>query len=190
MRTILILSVLLILSGCMMSPGEIEEGLPKLRDKLPLSTKVYFARPLNRNGAWLYERSEYTVMNAFLTAMTNRNIAVSTPPVPKEIRKRPMTKDELFETAKKLKQDVVLFVQIVKWEYGDAGFSGFGGRDDVTMSVMWIDPVKDRVVTRSRVKVVNSVGKSPFGGGSADESVSPIIQKYIDRIFDVPKDSD
>ncbi len=188
MRTVLMLLGLIFLSGCMMSPGEIEEGLPKLRDKLPVSTKVYFARPLNRNGAWLYERSEWTVMNAFRTAMTNRNITVTTPPVPKKKRKRPMTRDELFKTARKLKQDVVLFVQIVKWEYGDAGFSGFGGRDDVTMSVMWINPNTERVVTRSNVKVINSVGKSPFGGASADESVSPIIQKYIDQIFDVKKD--
>ncbi len=175
-------------AGCMMSPGEIEEGLPKLRDKLPITTKVYLARPLNRNGAWLYERSEYTVMDAFRTAMTNRGIVVTSPPVPKKVQKRPMTREKLFEMAKKKKQDVVLFVQITKWEYGDAGFSGFGGRDEVTMSVMWIDPNKERVITRSGIKVVNSIGKSPFGGGSAEETVSPIIQKYIDKIFDIPED--
>ena len=115
-----------VLSGWM--AGEIEEGIPKLRDKLPRTAKVYFDDPVNANGAQLHARSRKQVQNAFGKAFDGLGVSHST-----------QTNG----------CDVAFHVMVESWEYGDAGFAGQGARDAVTMSVIVMNRKNDRVLTRS-----------------------------------------
>ena len=108
--------------------GSIEEGIPKLRDKLPRTTKVHFADPVNANGAQLHARSRKQVQNAFGKAFDGLGVSHS---------------------AQTNGCDVAFRVVVDSWEYGDAGFAGQGDRDAVTMSVIVMNRKTKRVLTRS-----------------------------------------
>ena len=165
-----------------MFPGSIEEGLPKLRDKLPETTKVYLPCPLNPCGGYLYTRNAQIVVDEFKAAFARRGIDVVVP------ARRSGKNPDVIAQAKTNGCDVVLFSQIQEWNYGDAGFSGLGGRDEVTLSVMLMDPVKERVMTRATIYVRNGLGRSRMGGSDTPgEAVAPVIGKYVDSLFP-PKD--
>ena len=115
-----------IVSGWM--AGSIEEGIPKLRDRLPRTAKVHFADPVNANGAQLHARSRKQVQNAFGKAFDGIGVSHS---------------------AQTNGCDVAFHVVVDSWEYGDAGFAGQGNRDAVTMSVIVMNRKTKRVLTRS-----------------------------------------
>ena len=174
--------LLALATGCVFFPGSIEEGLPKLRDKLPETTKVYLPRPLNPRGGFLYTRNAQVVANEFKAAFEKRGISVTMPD------KRSKETSDIMAQAKTNKCDVVLVTQILEWNYGDAGFSGFGGRDEVTLSTMLMDPVLERVLTRATIQVNNGIGRSPAGGNdSPSVAVAPIIEKYVNSLFQEKK---
>lgn len=52
---------------------------------------------------------------------------------------------------KKIECDVVVKVAIDSWEYNDAGFSGFGQRDDMQLTITLIDRRKKTIQGRWRV---------------------------------------
>ena len=169
---------LLLAAGCVLFPGTIEEGLPKLRDKLPDTAKVYLASPLNPRGGFLYTRNAQIVVDEFKTAFERRGISVTVP------KKRSGTPKDVLAKAVSNGCDVVMITQILNWSYGEAGFTGIGGRDEVTLSVMLMDPVKDRVLTRATIYVRNGIGRSQFGGqDDPSKSVAPIIGKYVNSLF-------
>ena len=114
------------LSGWM--AGSIDEGIPKLRDKLPRTTKVYLSDPVNANGRPLHARNFKQVSNAFGKALDEIGVSHS---------------------AKTNGCDVTFHVIVDSWEYGDAGFSGIGDRDAVEMSVVVMRREPNRVLTRS-----------------------------------------
>ncbi len=181
-HTMLWIAALSLMAGCALFPGSIEEGLPKLRDKLPETTKVYLPCPLNPRGGFLYTRNANLVADAFAAALKRRGIA--TVLADRRSGKQP----DVLAQARTNGCDVVLFSQIQEWDYGEAGFSGFGDRDEVTLSVMLMDATKERVLTRATLYVRNGIGRSRVGGGdSPKEAVTPIIGKYVDSLFP-PKD--
>lgn len=108
--------------------GSIDEGIPRLRDKLPRTTKVYFSDPVKANGARLHARSRKQVQGAFGKAFDGIGVSHS---------------------SKTNGCDVSIHVMIDNWEYGDAGFAGQGDRDAVTMSVIVMKMDTKRVLTRS-----------------------------------------
>lgn len=168
----------LLLAGCAGLSGDIEEGLPKLRDKLPETTKVYLACPLKPNGGRLYSRNGQLVVDEFKAAFTARGISVKV-----DDRRSGGTTDVL-DAAVANGCDLVVFSQVLSWQYGEAGFSGFGGRDEVLLSVMLMRPDTRRVVTRANLRIVNGVGRSPVGGNDDPRgSISPIIFKYVKSLF-------
>ncbi len=182
-RDIILFVALAVASGCALFPGSIEEGLPKLRDRLPETTKVYLPRPLNPRGGFMYTRNAQIVTDEFKAAFEKRGISVTMP------EKRSGKQIDIYAQAKTNKCDVVLITQIVEWNYGEAGFSGIGGRDEVTLSTMLIDPNLDRVLTRATIFVRNGIGRSrPGGNDDPKETVAPIIQKYVDSLFVEKKD--
>jgi hypothetical protein len=179
------IAALALVAGCVLFPGSIEEGLPKLRDKLPETTRVYLPSPLNPNGGFLYTRNAQVVAGEFKAAFEKRGISVA---MPDKRSKETQTLD-IMAQAKTNKCDVVLVTQILEWNYGDTGFTGFGGRDEVTLSTMLLDPVLERVLTRATIRVYNGIGRSPPGGSdNPNEAIAPIIEKYVNSLFPEKKD--
>ena len=124
----------LLLAGCATvsgwMSGSVEEGIPKLRDRLPRTAKVHFVDPVNANGYQLHARSRRQVQNAFGRALDGLGVAHS---------------------SQTNGCDVAFHVVVDSWEYGDAGFAGQGARDSVTMSVIVVNRKNRRVLTRSRL---------------------------------------
>ena len=182
-RDVFLFAAVAAAAGCAMFPGSIEEGLPKLRDKLPETTRVYLPRPLNPRGGFLYTRNAQIVTDEFRKAFESRGISVAMPD------RRSGKQPEIYAQAKTNKCDVVLITQILEWNYGEAGFSGIGGRDEVTLSTMLVDPNLDRVLTRATIFIRNGIGRSsPGGNDNPNETVAPIIRKYVDSLFVEKKD--
>ena len=63
--------------------------------------------------------------------------------------------------------DVIVKVQVVSWEFNDAGFGGRGTRDDMELSVALVDRRRKRVLGRSNISL-----RSDFR----------IIGKYVDGL--------
>lgn len=108
--------------------GSIDEGIPKLRDRLPRTAKVHLADPVNANGYQLHARSRRQIDHAFGRALDGIGVAHS---------------------SRTNGCDIALHVVVDKWEYGDAGFMGQGDRDAITMSVVVMRQDTKRVLTRS-----------------------------------------
>ncbi len=108
--------------------GSIDEGIPRLRDRLSRTSKVYFADPVKANGAQLHARGRRQVQNAFGKAFDGIGVAHS---------------------SRTNGCDVAFQVVIDNWEYGDAGFAGLGDRDAITMSVIVLNWKTKRVLTRT-----------------------------------------
>jgi len=68
--------------------------------------------------------------------------------------------------------DVGLNVKVDSWEYNDAGFSGFGPRDEMELSVRLVDRRSKRVLARSRISV-----RSDFG----------IVRDYVGKLVEGPR---
>jgi hypothetical protein len=60
-------------------------------------------------------------------------------------------------------------VAVTDWEYGDAGFSGKGDRDSVSMSVMLINLGNERVVARHELYARN---------------LNLLVKRYVEKIFE------
>ena len=108
--------------------GSIDEGMPKLRERLPRTTKVYLANPVNANGYQLHARSRKQVQSAFGKAFDAMGVSHS---------------------SKTNGCDVAVHVVVEGWEYGDAGFAGIGDRDAISMSVVVMNRRNSRVLTRA-----------------------------------------
>lgn len=125
-------ALLPILVGCASMSGwmagTIEEGIPKLRDRLPRDSRVYLADPVNANGYQLHARSRKQVERAFGKALDGIGVSHS---------------------SKTNGCNIAMHVMVDSWEYGDAGFAGAGDRDAVTMSVVVMNRDAKRVITRS-----------------------------------------
>jgi hypothetical protein len=111
-----------------MLAGSIDEGIPRLRDRLPRTSKVYLADPVNAKGHMLHARGRRQVENAFGKALDGIGVAHS---------------------ASTNGCDIAFRVTVDSWEYGDAGFAGLGNRDSITMSVVVMRRDTNRVLTRT-----------------------------------------
>lgn len=131
-------AVLPLLVGCAAmsewAAGSITEGIPKMRKKLPRTTNVYFADPVNAYGYALHERSRRQVQNAFGKAFEASGVSCS------------MQTNGC---------DYTFHVVVENWEYGDSGFLGSGDRDRVSMAVMLQNRETGRVVARASLYARN-----------------------------------
>ena len=127
--------------------GSIEEGIPKLRDRLPRTTKVYFADPVNANGYQLHARSRKQVQQAFGKAFDAMGVAHAS-----------VTNGCA----------VAFHVVVEDWAYGDAGFSGIGDRDAISMSVVVMNRQNNRVLTRSSLFARN---------------LDLLVKRYVETLF-------
>ena len=69
----LLFALLPVLAGCAAisgwMAGSIDEGIPKLRDKLPRTAKIHLPDPVKPNGHALHARNLKLVSNAFGKAL-------------------------------------------------------------------------------------------------------------------------
>ena len=134
----LLLAILPAIAGCAlvggMLAGSIDEGIPRLRKKLPRTAKVHLANPVNANGHQLHARGRRQIENAFGKALDGIGVSHS---------------------ASTNGCDIAFRVVIDNWEYGDAGFIGQGNRDAVSMSVVVMNRSTNRVLTRSSLFACN-----------------------------------
>lgn len=85
-----------------------------------------------RDVSFYVEKTERRVKSAFEAALRERG----------------------FEVAENERDsDVVVHVSVDAWEFNDAGFSGFGPRDDMELSVRLVDRRQKKVLTRARISV-------------------------------------
>lgn len=139
----------LFLAGC---AGFIDEGMPELRTKFPRSKKVCLAMPLNRSGNLMHERGPEMVREAFVKAFDKRAI-------PHSLATNGC--------------DIVISVAITGWEYGDAGFSGRGDRDSVSLKV---------VVQDTKTKFVKA--RADLYARRLDD----LVDKYVGKLFVEPEE--
>lgn len=141
----------LVLAGCATMEGwlagSIEDGIPKLREKLPRTVKVHFADPVKAGGYKLHARNRIQVQNAFGNALDGIGVSHS---------------------AKTNGCDVTFHVVVDRWHYADAGFSGIGDRDEISLSVIVMNNKTDRVLTRSTLVARN---------------LDPLVRRYVETLF-------
>ncbi len=135
-----------VLCGCM-TRGSIEEHPPKVVDKLPATTRTFVSTDDKPGARTPYERRARSLAAALSGALSDHGVAVA---------------------ADEKSADVAVRLQIVSWEYNDAGFSGFGDRDDVTVSLVVKNLKTKRVVSRATVRVSSDMR---------------IFKKYVERIW-------
>ena len=147
-----VLAAVFLLAGCAsvrkLASGRITEGIPKLRNPLPTSTKVSFADPVNVSGYTLHARNRSQSQEAFFDAFAAVGVESS---------------------ARTNGCNLALHVAVTDWEYGDAGFSGKGDRDSVSMSVMLMNLEHERVVARHELYARN---------------LNLLVKRYVEKIFE------
>jgi hypothetical protein len=174
---VLSLLAFLLFTGCQTNL-EIEEGIPRIRKPFSTDTKVFLIGPALEDSDAQFERSPAKVTKAFRMALTKFDINVVT------AKERFETKEKAFEEAKKNKCDVVLYVTIDSWSYADAGFSGIGGRDEVTFNIMFVNPETEKVLERAFVTLANGVFKHRMVNIN-ETSAANLLEGFTRKFFDV-----
>ena len=141
-----------LIAGCAavgeLMSGRIIEGMPKLRDPLPRTVKVYFADPVNVSGYALHARNRKQIQDAFFSAFAAVGVSCS---------------------VQTNGCDFAFHVAVTDWEYGDAGFSGQGDRDSVSMAVVLMNLKNERVVARHELYARN---------------LDLLIRRYVEKLFE------
>jgi hypothetical protein len=142
-------------SGCAgiadWAAGSITEGIPKLRERLPRTAKIHLADPVNARGYALHERSRRQIWEAFRKAFDSIGVAHSS-------------------TANGCSH--AIYVAVDGWAYGDSGFFGGGGRDEVSMSVMLQRLDTERILSRASLHAYN---------------LDLLAERYVKSIFEDEK---
>lgn len=112
-----------------------------IRDGLPKHTEKFAS-----GASFFVEKTESRVEAAFKRSLRGRGFVVK----------------EKAEEA-----DFAIAAKVTRWEFNDAGFSGFRDRDDMTLSVTVTDRKTKFVRARSTIVV-----RSDFG----------IIRKYVETL--------
>jgi hypothetical protein len=164
-----------------MSPLKIEEGIPKMRKPLPKETKVFLVAPAARNAPLIYERSPVLITRALEKALKTYNINYV-------VSDSTKTKEEIKERAIKEKCDVILYVKVGSWGYANAGFSGFGERNEIELEIMIAKVNSSVILQRATVLIVNKFGHDRNLNATAD-TTAEILNGFVVKFFDVD-DSD
>lgn len=126
MRHIL-LAGLLLLAGTFAGCETLHLGGGRIVEGLPKHTEKF-----PKDVAFFVPRTEKRVQKAFEDALRARG----------------------FEVVKTVEEgDVVVHAKVEAWEFNDAGFSGFGPRDDMELSVRLVDRRRKRVLARARISI-------------------------------------
>ncbi len=152
-------------------------GLPKVSTPLPADATIYIERPMGAASKGVYARNGMSLVKAFENEFKSRGAK----PVVGEKAIEDFYKT--MENAQKAQCKYALLIDIVRWEYSDAGWSGAGNRDDVLFDVMLVNAERRRVMSRAQVEVTNGVLRSSPGGADTDEAVAPVIKRYVNKLY-------
>ena len=184
-RSFFILCALALLAGCETVEKEFIDpfrdaivwGLPKLVSPLPDGASIYIERPIGAASQGVYARNGMTLVRAFEQEFRRRGAK----PVVGE--KAIADIKETFARATAASCRYALVLDIRSWAYGEAGWSGLGGRDEVVFDAMLLDAERERVLSRAQIEVTNSIINNAPGGGDADSSVAPVIRRYVGKLY-------
>ena len=152
-------------------------GLPKVSTALPDGATIYLERPIGAATKGVYARNGMSIVKAFENEFRRRG---AKPVVgDKAIADFNMT----MANAQKAKCQYALLIDIQRWEYSDAGWSGKGNRDEVFFDVMLVNAERRRVMSRAQVEVTNGVLRSAPGGNDTDDAVAPVIKRYVNKLY-------
>ena len=152
-------------------------GLPKVSTPLPDGATIYLERPIGASTKGVYARNGMSIVKAFENEFKRRGAK----PVVGE--KAIENFDKTVENAQKAQCKYALLIDIQRWEYSDIGWSGKGNRDDVLFDVMLINAERRRVMSRAQVEVTNGVLRNAPGGNDTDETVAPVIKRYVGKLY-------
>jgi len=141
---------LALVAGCRLPfyvPGGYDEGMPRLYDPLKEGTSVWVERPGKPAKESLYWRREHVLVEEFEKAFASHGAV------------RPEKKEDA---------QVVVTIEVLAWEYNDAGFSGLRERNHVELSVMLAEPKRKNIMQRAYVHI---------------DSDFRIIGKYVDSLY-------
>jgi len=156
---------------------KIEYGLPKPVEPLRTPAGVYLARPLGAPRQDLYDRNAESLVAAFRRAFEahgERTVADTT--AGGDFR-------GALAEARAASCDYLVMMRITRWEYGSAGFSGPGGRDDVDFDVLVADVKTAAVLSRASIEISNGFGRSAPGGTDAQDASVPVVARYVGHLF-------
>lgn len=156
---------------------KIEYGLPKLVKPLRAPAAVYLVRPLGAPRQDLYDRNAESLVTAFRRAFeTHGERTVIDTTAGNDFR-------GALAEARAASCDYLVMMRITRWEYGSAGFSGPGGRDDVDFDVLVADVTTGFVLSRASIGISNGFGRSAPGGTDAQDASAPVITRYVNHLF-------
>lgn len=152
-------------------------GLPKVSTPLPADATIYIERPMGAASKGVYARNGMSLVKAFENEFKQRGA--------KTVVGEKAIEDfyKTMENAQKAQCKYALLIDIVRWEYSDVGWSGKGNRDDVLFDVMLADAERRRVMSRAQVEVTNGVLRNSPGGSDTDETVAPVIKRYVNKLY-------
>ena len=152
-------------------------GLPKVSTPLPDGATVYIERPIGAASKGVYARNGMTLVTAFEKEFARRGAK------PVVGQKALGDFNKTMDNAAAAKCKYALLIDILKWEYSDAGWSGSGDRDEVLFDVMLVNAERRRVMSRAQVEVTNGVLRSKPGGNETDDAVAPVIKRYVGKLY-------
>lgn len=156
---------------------KIEYGLPKLVKPLRTPAAVYLVRPLGAPRQDLYDRNAESLVAAFRRAFeTHGERTVIDTTAGNDFR-------GALAEAQAAACDYLVMMRIARWEYGSAGFSGPGGRDNIDFDVLVADVKTGFVLSRASIKISNGFGRSMPGGNDAQDTSAPVIRRYVNHLF-------
>lgn len=127
--------------------GGFKEGMPKLYDPIAEGASVWVERPEKPASQSLYQRREHMLVEEFEKAFKEHGA------------ERPEKKEDA---------DVVVEIEVLSWEYNDAGMSGFRERDHIELQVTLSDPGDKLILQRAMISI-----SSDFR----------IIGRYVDSLY-------
>ena len=155
----------------------ITPGLPRLAAALPPEAKIFIARPLGAATQGVYARNGMTLVSALEQELKRHGATVSVGKL------ATANYDLAVSDAKAAGAKYLLVLIIQRWEYGSAGWSGRGNRDEVQFDAMLVDAERKRVLCRHSIEVTNGVLRSSAGGESSERAVAPVIRRYVNSLY-------
>ena len=152
-------------------------GLPKVSTPLPADATIYIERPMGAASKGVYARNGMSLVKALEKEFTRRGAKVVVGTTALE------DFDKTMDNAAAAKCKYAVIVDILRWEYSDVGWSGSGSRDDVLFEVMLANAERRRVMSRAQVEVTNGVLRNAPGGNETDDTVAPVIRRYVGKLY-------
>lgn len=176
LRNVVITLILFVSAGCISIDDSIHWGVPKPHTGADKNGKVFVVQPIGASARPIYKRNGLSLMKNFAKAFSENGAEVV------ESKEHRTLKNDLA-AASKAGCKYMLFMKIVRWEYGSSGWTGSGERNDIIMETMFFNVERNTVLARATLFVENGFMKSSLGGESSESSSKPVINRYVELLY-------